>query len=168
MQDAPGAITIVDQIESEDIGGFVEVELIRDDEHGVPRVVSRSISHNLIVNTGKAQLWRLAMGLSAKLFDQGRVGTSAAAPASADTNVKSPVTGPVTVDVLTVDTGRTFKWIWSYPSGAGSLSAVGISEACILDENTAPGGNALMRSIFTPKTKGLADKLKLTYRARVA
>ncbi len=79
--DAPGAMTLVDQIERKDIGGFLEVELVRDGKHG-PRVIARRISHNLIVNTGKRQLWRIASGLSTNVFDQGRIGTSGAAATS--------------------------------------------------------------------------------------
>ncbi len=165
---APGAMTLVDSIENKDIGGFVEAEVIRDGPHG-PRVIARRISHNLIVNTGKRQLWRIASGLSTTVFDQGRIGTSGAAVSSAQTNVLSPVTGTlVTVDSRSLEAGtRTHQWVWSYPSGGGSKSATGIDEAVILNQNTSPGGSALMRSIFTSVNKTTADKLKLTYRARV-
>lgn len=169
MRDAPGAMTIVDQIDNKDIGGFVEVEVIRNDRQGRPRVVSRRISHNLIVDTGKRQLWRIASGLSTTVFDQGRIGTSGAAAAVGQTNVLSPVTGTLqTVDSRSLEAAtRTHQWVWSYPSGGGSKSATSIEEAVILNENTSPGGSALMRSVFTAVNKTTNDKLKITYRARI-
>ena len=173
VMDAPGAMTLVDQIESKDIGGFLEVELIRDGKHG-PEVIARRISHNLIVNTGKRQLWRIASGLSANVFDQGRIGTSGAAATSAQTNILTPLTTAdgggslTTVDSKSLESGtRTHQWVWSYPSGVGSISAPGIDEAAILNQNTSPGGSALMRTVFTAVAKTTNDKLKITYRARI-
>lgn len=168
MKDAPGAMTLVDHIENKDIGGFLEVEVIRTVK-GKNRVVARRLSHNLIVNTGKRQLWRIASGLSSTVFDQGRIGTSGAAANSAQTNVLSPVTGTLqTVDSRSLEAAtRTHQWVWSYPSGGGSKSASGIDEAVILNQNTSPGGSALMRSVFTAVNKTTADKLKITYRARI-
>ena len=169
MRDAPGAMTLVDAIENKDIGGFLEVEVIRANRRGDPEVVARRLSHNLIVNTGKRQLWRIASGLNAKVFDQGRIGTSGAAANSGQTNLLSPVTGTLqTVDSKSLESGtRTHQWVWSYPSGGGSKSATGIDEAVILNENTSPGGSALMRSTFTAVNKTESDKLKITYRARI-
>ncbi len=171
--DAPGAMTLVDQIERKDIGGFLEVELIRDGKHG-PQVIARRISHNLIVNTGKRQLWRIASGLSTSVFDQGRIGTSGAAATSAQTNILTPLTTAdggkslTTVDSKSLEAAtRTHQWVWSYPSGVGSISAPGIDEACILNQNTSPGGSALMRTVYTAVNKTTSDKLKLTYRARI-
>jgi len=170
---APGAMTLVDCIENKDVGGFLEVELIRDGKHG-PEVIARRISHNLIVNTGKKQLWRIASGLNTSVFDQGRAGTSGAAATSAQTNILTPLTtadggGSLsTVDSRSLESGtRTHQWVWSYPSGAGSISAVGIQEACIMNQNTSPGGSALMRTVFTSVNKTENDKLKITYRARI-
>ena len=168
ISDAPGCLTLVDSIDKKDIGGFLEVEIIRDGRHG-PEVRARRISHNLIVNTGKRQLWRIASGLSTTVFDQGRIGTSGAAANSAQTNLLSPVTGTlVTVDSRSLEAAtRTHQWVWSYASGGGSKSAAGIDEAVILNQNTSPGGSALMRTVFTAVNKTTADKLKLTYRARI-
>ncbi|KKN41348.1 hypothetical protein LCGC14_0724300 [marine sediment metagenome] len=149
-------MTLVDQIERKDIGGFLEVEIIREGKHG-PRVIARRISHNLIVNTGKRQLWRIASGLSTNVFDQGRIGTSGAAATSAQVNVLTPITTAgggeslVTVDSRSLEAGtRTHQWVWSY-----------------LNQNTAPGGSALMRTVFTAVAKTENDKLKLTYRSRI-
>ena len=126
MRDAPGAMTIVDDIDNKEVGGFLETEVIRDGPKGEARVVARRISHNLIVNTGKRQLWRIASGLSANVFDQGRIGTSAAAANSGHTNVLSPVTGTLqTVDSRSLETAtRTHQWVWSYPSGAGVIWSI--------------------------------------------
>jgi hypothetical protein len=154
--------------EVRDFGGHLAVEVIRDTPRG-PKVLRRRDAHNLVVNTGKRQIWRVVSGLNVKTFDQFRIGTSAAAPASNQTNVLSPVTGTLnTADSRTLLAGtRTHQWVISYPSGAGSKSATGIDEAVLLNENTSPGGSAMMRSIFTSVNKSLADKLKLTYNARI-
>lgn len=148
--------------------GVYTVEVIRDGKNG-PEVISRRVTPNLVVNTGKRQLWRQATGLNANTFDQMRIGTSGAAASSAHTNVLSPVTGTInTVDSKTLLSGtRTMQWVISYASGAGTKSAAGISEVVILNQNTSPGGSALSRATFTPVNKTTADKLKITYKARV-
>jgi hypothetical protein len=144
------------------------IEVIRDGKDG-PQVLQRRIVPNLVVNTGKRQLWRMATGLNTNDFDQMRIGTSAAAAASGQTNVLSPVTGTInTVDSKTLLSGtRTFQWVVSYPSGAGSKSASGIREVVILNQNTSPGGSALSRSVFTSVTKTTSDKLRIQYRCRI-
>lgn len=152
------------------MGGYVTVEVIRDGKYGPEVIVSRT-EHNLVVNSGKRQTWRMASGLNTNDWDQMRIGTSAVAPVSADTNVKSPVTGTLnTVDSRTLLAGtRTMQWVISYPSGAGSKSALGIDEVVVLNQNTSPGGSALMRAILTPSVNKTAqDKLKITYRARIS
>lgn len=149
-------------------GGFLTVELIRAGKHG-PEVTHRETVHNTVVNTGKRQLLRAAVGNQTNDFDQFRIGTSGAAVTSAQTNVLSPVTGTInTADSKSLLSGtRTMQLIISYPSGGGSISASGIDECVILNQNTSPGGSALMRALFTPVNKTTADKLKLTYNIRV-
>lgn len=166
---------ITDDIEADDdFGGFVVVEVIRDGPNG-PYVVSRTVSHNLVVNTGKRQLWRIAMGNSTTVFDQFRIGTCGAAVNSGQTNVISPITTAgggeslVTADSISLLSGtRTMQMIVSYPTGAGGISALNIEEVSVLNQNTAPGGSALMRALITPVNKTLGDKLKITYNVRVS
>jgi hypothetical protein len=149
--------------------GVYIVEVIRDGKNG-PEVISRRVAPNLIVNSGKRQLWRIASGIvTTHQFDQMRIGTSAVAANSGQTNVISPVTGTInTVDSKTLLSGtRTMQWVISYPSGAGMKSAANIREVVILNQNTSPGGSALSRSVFTAVNKTTADKLKITYKARV-
>lgn len=148
--------------------GVFTIEVIRDGKNG-PEVIQRRVAPNLIVNTGKRQLWRSATGVNTKIFDTMRIGTSGAAASSAQTNVLSPVTGTInTVDLMTLLSGtRTMQWVISYPSGGGSKSATNIREVVVLNQNTSPGGSALSRSTFTAVNKTTADKLKITYRARV-
>jgi hypothetical protein len=148
--------------------GWIEAERIRDGKHG-PEVIGRGLSHNLVVNQGKQQIWRIVSGLNTKVFDQMRIGTSPAAAASNQTGVLSPVTGTlVTVDFLSLESGtRTMQWLASYPSGVSSKSATGISEVALHNLNTSPGGSAMMRSTFTPVNKTESDKLRITYRARI-
>lgn len=148
--------------------GIFTIEVLRDGKNG-PEVLSRRVAPNLVVNTGKRQLWRQATGLNTNDFDQMRIGTSAVAANSGQTNVISPVTGTInTVDSRTLLSGtRTMQWVISYPSGAGSKSAANIREVVVLNQNTSPGGSALSRSTFTAVNKTTADKLRITYRARV-
>ena len=168
MRDAKDIVEIVDGLDNKDVGGFVTLEVIRDGARG-PEVVERRVSHNLVVNSGKKQIWRVVQGLNANIFDQMRIGTSPAAPNSGHTNVLSPVTGTLnTVDSVTLLAGtRTAQWVISYPSGAGSKSTTGIQEVALLNQNTSPGGSAMMRSTFTSVNKTTADKLKITYNARI-
>lgn len=157
-----------DEIPRDDFGGYVTVEVIRDGKHG-PQVIARREVHNLIVNAGKKQTWRMTQALNTNNWDQMRIGTSGAAAGSGDTNVKSPVTGTInTVDAKTLLAAtRTAQWVISYPSGAGSKSATGIKEVVMLNQNTSPGGSCLMRAVFTAVNKTTADKLKITYTARI-
>lgn len=157
-----------DQIDELQARGVFTIEVIRDGRLG-PEVIQRRVAPNLVVNTGKRQLWRMATGLNTNDFDQMRIGTSAAAAASGQTNVLSPVTGTInTVDSKTLLSGtRTFQWVVSYASGAGSKSAANIREVVILNQNTSPGGSALSRSTFTAVNKTTADKLRIQYRCRI-
>ena len=160
--------SVVDGVPNDDIGGYVTVEVLRDGKHG-PEVLERRVTHNLIVNVGKRQIWRVASGLSSTVFDQMRIGTSAVAANSAHTNIISPVTGTLnTVDSKSLLAGtRTMQWVISYPSGAGSKSATNIREVVMLNQNTSPGGSAMMRAVFTGVNKSSSDKLKITYSARI-
>lgn len=160
--------SIQDTLEGRRFGGFVDVEVIRDSGDG-PKVIQHVRTHNLVVNTGKRQTWRQACGLNANDWDQFRIGTSGAVAASAQTNVVSPVTGTInTADSKTLLAGtRTFQLVISYPSGVGSKSATNIREVVVLNQNTSPGGSALMRATFVAVNKTTADKLKLTYNVRI-
>jgi len=149
-------------------GGWLDIEVIRDGKDG-PKVIKKVRTHNLVVNTGKRQTWRQACGLNANDWDQFRIGTSGASPNSGHTNVLSPIANSLnTADSKTLLSGtRTLQLVISYPSGAGSLTGTNIQEACVLNQNTSPGGSALMRAIFTSVNKSIADKLKLTYNVRI-
>lgn len=157
---------IQDSLEDRQFGGHVDVEVIRDGADG-PVVIQRRRVHNLVVNAGKRQTWRQASGLNANDWDQFRIGTNGGAASSAQTNVVSPVVGSInTADNRTM-VGRTFQLMISYPSGAGTLSASNIQEVAVLNQNTSPGGSALMRAVFAAVNKTTADKLKLTYSVRI-
>jgi len=151
------------------LGGYVDIEVIRDGHNG-PEVIDRRRTHNLIVNTGKRQLWRQATGLNAKVFQFLRIGTSSQAANSGQTNVTSPVTGTLkTCDSKTLLSGtRTMQWVISYPSGGGTKSATNIQEVALFNQHTSPGGSALMRATFTSVNKTTHDKLRITYSARIS
>jgi hypothetical protein len=148
--------------------GVFVVEVLRDGKNG-PEVVQRRTIPNLVVNTGKRQIWRLATGLNTKVFKFMRIGTSGVVANSGQTNVISPVTGTLrTVSDFTLLSGtRTFQWVVSYQSGAGQKSAANIREVVLMNTRTSPGGSAMSRSTFTAVNKTTADKLRITYRARV-
>lgn len=157
-----------DSIHDDGFGGYVTVEVIRDGKNG-PEIVDRRTVHNLVVNAGKKQTWRITQGLSSQKWQFMRIGTSPNAANSANTNVKSPVTGTLhTVDSKTLLSGtRTAQWVISYPSGAGTKSATNIQEVVMLNQHTSPGGSCFMRAVFTSVNKTTADKLKITYTVRI-
>lgn len=154
----------------DEMGGVLTAEVIRDTPTG-PKVMARRDSHNLIVNTGKRQIWRQATGLNTKVFNFIRIGINSVAAGSADTNVKTAIASTLhTMDSKTLLSGtRTMQWVRSYPSGAGGtiISVAAIKEAVVANQLTSPGGSILMRTVFTSVAKTKADKLKITYRARV-
>jgi len=151
------------------MGGIVTIEIVRDGKDG-PEVIASRIVPNLIVNTGKRQIWRQATGLNAKVFNFFRIGISSQAANSGQTNLTTPVTGTLkTADAKTLLAGtRTMQWVISYPSGVGTKSATNIQEVCLFNQHTSPGGSALMRATFTPVNKTTSDKLRITYSARVS
>lgn len=164
--DAPDCDTIHLPVDEEHVGGVFEAEIIRDGPRG-PEVIQRRTFPNLVVNAGKKQAWRVLCGLNVKTFDQMRIGSCAAAPNSANTNLVTPITGTLnTVDSKTMS-GRTLELLISYPSGGGSKSAT-IREAVVLNENTSPGGSCFARGVLSPVlVKTTADKARIRYRVRI-
>jgi hypothetical protein len=150
------------------VSTLVRVDVERDGRNG-PEVVRRSIAHNTWVNTGKKNVMRLISGNTAKVYDQIRIGTSGAAVASNQTNVLAPVAATLTTwgSITLSGATRTYNWVHSYASGGGSKSATDIQEVCVLNQGTSPGGSALNRSTFTAVTKTTADRLTITYKARL-
>lgn len=146
--------------ELKDVGGVFTLEVIRDGKNG-PEVIQRRVFHNTVVNTGKQQLWRIASGLNPSVYDHFRIGTSGAAPTSVQTNVLSPVTSTLrTCSSISLLNGtRTFQLVYSYASGAASISATNIKEVAVLNRLTTPGGSMLARGTFTGVNKTTSDKL---------
>lgn len=149
-------------------GGFVLLEVIRDGKNG-PEVIHSEEKHNLVVNTGKKSLLRKAANLSTKYFKFMRIGANSAAATSGGTNVVTAITNTLkTVDLVTIDAGRTVKWVMSLPSGGGSKSFAAAKELVILDQHTSPGGSALCRVVFGSVAKSTSDKIRWTYKLRVS
>jgi len=148
--------------------GVYIIEVLRDGKNG-PEVLERRVAPNLVVLSGKKQIWRMSSGLSANHWGYMRIGTSGGAATGANTNVTSPVTATLkTATTITLLSGtRTMQWVVSYPSGAGTKSATNIKEVVVMNSYTTPGGSALSRSTFSAVNKTTADKLRITYRARV-
>jgi hypothetical protein len=159
--------------EDEQIGGYVDVEVWRDGKHG-PELIQHVRSHNLVMNAGKKHIWELVSGHKATHFNQMRLGSNSAAATSGGTQVKTAIAGSRnTCDSVTLGTGRTFVWMNSYPSGSatttgGVLSFAAAKEVVICCNNATPGGTCMMRCVFTSVAKTKADKLKITYSARIS
>ena len=151
-------------------GGIVCVEVIRDTPDG-PKVIQRREVHNLVVNVGKKQFMRKALGINTKYWRYFRIGTCGVAANSGQTNLVSPITGTLkTVDSYTISGAtRTFNIIYSYPSGASSKSATGIKEVILGDQHTSPGGSICMRAVISPAVnKTTSDKVKIAYKIRMS
>jgi hypothetical protein len=149
-------------------GGFYVVEVIRDRGHG-PEVIQRVEGHNIVLNSGKKQLWRMSSGMSTKAWRWFQLGHNSASPSSTDTGVKTAITSSIkTASTLTMS-GRTFQAIVSYPSGGGSLSASNIKEFALNNTLTSASHTSLCRALVTPVvSKTTADKLKISYQVRIA
>jgi hypothetical protein len=159
---------IEDNIDCAGPGGIVTIEVIRDGKNG-PEVIERRKAHNLIVDQGKEQIWRLVSGSQTRFFDHFRIGTSSQAAAVGQVNLTSPITGTLIIasgKTLLAAT-RTHEWVVSYASGGGSKSATNIQEVVLMNQATSPGGSCMMRAVFTAVNKTTADKLKITYNARI-
>lgn len=141
------------------------IEKIRDGKDG-PEVVERQVVNNLVTTVGKKLILKLAAGLATQLMDAMRIGTSGAAPAAGDTNVKSPIASTRhTASTITMD-GQTLQLIFSYISGGGSVSATGIREVAILDSLTSGSDSCISRAVFSAVNKTTTDKLKITYQVK--
>jgi len=159
------------------IDGYFDVEVIRDTGHG-PQTIYHQKVHNALVLSGKKQIWRMVTGKNAvtanRLFKWFRLGTCGAAVAPlTDTNVKSPITGTLAAaTAMTCLAGtRTMQWMISYASGAGTKSA-NVKEMAVLNKTTGgtyAGASCMSRAVLSPAAqKTTADKLKITYTARIS
>ncbi len=148
------------------IGTYV-IEIIRDRGNG-PEVIQRVVGHNIVLNTGKKQTWRMSTGLSAKVWKWFQLGHNSAAASSGDSGVKTAITSSIKTASTQTMSGRTLQLIVSYPSGAGSLSAANIKEFCVNNTLTSAAHTSLCRALVSPiVNKTTADKLKITYQVRI-
>lgn len=148
--------------------GEAVIELIRDGKNG-PEVIHRQVRKNLVVNVGKKKIIQMIQGNVASTYDHFRLGRNTVAANSGQTNVITAITSTIhTVTTATLSTGRTFRWMYSWVSGGGSLSATGIGELAVLNQQTSPGGSMMARVVLSPVVnKTTADKLKITYKLRI-
>lgn len=148
-------------------GGFYVLEVLRDRGNG-PEVIQRVEGHNIVLNTGKKQLWRMASGLSTKVWKWFQLGHNSAAVSSGDSGVKTAITSSIKTASTITMSGRTFQLVVSYPSGGGSLSATNIKEFSVNNTLTSASHTSLCRALFTSVvSKTTADKVKLTYQVRL-
>ena len=156
--------------DSKKFGGYVTMQIVRNDADGNEQIVSTQTVRNTVVNQGKSETWRMASTLNTTdAWDQFRIGTCGAAVTSVQTSLLSPVPGTqVTADTVTVLAAtRTYQMEISYPSGGGSISAANIQEVVVRNQNTSGAGQMFMRATFSPVNKQESDKLRITYSVRI-
>lgn len=148
-------------------GGYYTVEVIRDRGNG-PEVIQRVDGHNIVLNTGKKQVWRMSNGLSTKQWKWFQLGHNSAAASSGDSGVKTAITSTIKTATVITMSGRTFQLVISYPSGGGTLSAANIKEFSVNNTLTSAAHTSLCRALISPVvSKTTADKLKITYQVRI-
>lgn len=156
---------IEDRLEA--VVGTYVLEVIRDTGRG-PEVIQRVEGHNIVLNTGKKQTWRMSSGLSAKLWKFFQLGHNSVAVSSGDSGVKTAITSSIKTASSQTMSGRTYQIIVSYPSGGGTLSAANIKEFSVNNTITSASHTSLCRALVTPVVnKTTADKLKITYQVRI-
>lgn len=148
-------------------GGFFTIEVLRDRGKG-PEVIQRIDGHNIVLNSGKKQTWRMSNSLSAKVWKWFQLGHNSAAVSSGDAGVKTAITSSIRTATTITMSGRTFQLVVSYPSGVGTLSAASIKEFSVNNTLTSASHTSLCRALITPVVnKTTADKLKITYNIRI-
>ena len=139
----------------------VVVEVFRDG-----KLIARRTKHNLVMNTGKAQMAKRLVTAPSTYFQFMRLGTNAAAAASGQTKITTAIASSQrTCDTAAMSGTRTAKFIRTW-IGA-NFSASGICEAGIYDHRTHATGVMLARVTFTAVTKTNSDTLKLTWTVKV-
>lgn len=144
------------------VGEFnVDVEIWRDG-----RVIDRRTNHNLVVNTGKADMASRLVVSPTKLMRYMRLGHNGASPVSAQTTITTIVTGSNrTCNTAAMSGGRTAKFIRTWATT--DFSATGIREAGLFSQLTNGSGTMLARVNFTAVNKSSHDTLKITWTVKV-
>ena len=143
----------------------VLIEVMRDGK------VIRSIQkHNLVVNTGKADLAKRLVVLPTKIYQYMRLGHVGTAASSAQTTITTIVTGSNRTcgtpnGTAAMSGTRTAKFIRTWQTG--DFSATGIRAAGLFNQLTNGAGTMMARVTFTAVNKSAHDTLKVTWTVKV-
>ncbi len=140
----------------------VLVEVIRSG-----KVISRREEHNLVVNTGKADMASRLVVSPSKLFRYMRLGKNNTAPVSGQTTITTIVTGSNrTCDSAAMSGTRSAKFVRTWLTT--DFSSSGICEAGLFDQITNGLGVMLARVVFTSVNKTASDTLKITWTVKLS
>lgn len=139
----------------------VAVEVFREG-----KLIARRDIHNLVVNTGKADMASRLVASPSKLFKYMRLGKNNTAPNSSQTTITTIVTGSNrTCQTAAMSGTRTAKFIRTWQTT--DFSSSGINEAGIFSQLTNGAGTMLARVTFTAVNKTSHDTLKITWTVKV-
>jgi hypothetical protein len=139
----------------------VVVEVLRDG-----KVIARRERHNLVVNTGKADMAKRLVVTPTKLYQYMRLGKNNTAPNSSQTTITTIVTSSNrTCNTAAMSGTRTAKFIRTWLTT--DFSSSGINEAGIFSQLTNGSGTMLARVTFTAINKTNHDTLRLTWTIKV-
>ncbi len=139
----------------------VLVEVLREG-----RVITKREIHNLVVNTGKADLAKRLVVAPTKLYRYMRLGKNNTAANSSQTTITTIVTASNrTCQTAAMSGTRTAKFIRTWATT--DFSSSGINEAGIFNQLTNAAGTMLARVTFTAVNKTSSDTLKITWTVKV-
>lgn len=144
------------------VGEFnVDIEVMRDG-----KVIARRTRHNLVVNTGKADMAKRLVVTPTKLYQYMRLGKNNTSPNSSQTTITTIVTSSnKTCNTAAMSGTRTAKFIRTWLTT--DFSSSGINEAGIFSQLTNGSGTMLARVTFTAINKTNHDTLKITWTVKV-
>ena len=115
---------------------------------------------NLVVTVGKNFIASRMVGTASAVMSHMAVGTSATAPADANTTLGAEI-GRVALASSTAS-GNVVTYTANFPAGTGTGA---LTEAGIL--NAATNGTLLCRTVFSVVNKAAADTLSITWNVTI-
>ena len=147
----------------ENVKATGEVSLVLKDANGN---LKKTVSANLIVNTGLEYLATRAIGTGDTVMTHIAVGSGAVAAAAANTTLGTEL-GRVALDsttlVTTTATNDSAQFVATVGAGVGTGA---VTEAGIF--NAATNGTMLARSVFGVINKAADDILTITWKVAIA
>lgn len=139
----------------------VKIEVFRDG-----KLINSRERHNLIVNTGKANMVKRLVVAPTKLYQFMQLGSGVTAPTSGDSGVQTPIASTIkTCETAAMSGARTAKFIKTW--GPADFSAASVAEAGLFNQHTSGAGTMLARVVYTAVPKSFADTLKITWTAKI-